>query len=39
MSVLVSNGRIAAIGPVSEVKAPANAEVLDARGKYLIPGL
>lgn len=39
MSVLVSNGRIAAIGPVSKVKTPANAEVLDARGKYLIPGL
>lgn len=39
MSVLISNGRIAAIGRGSEVKAPANAEILDAHGKFLIPGL
>lgn len=38
-SVLISNGRIAAIGPVARVKAPQNAEILDGRGKYLIPGL
>ena len=39
MSVLIADGRIAAIGPASELKAAANAEVLDAHGKYLIPGL
>jgi imidazolonepropionase-like amidohydrolase len=39
MAVLISDGRIAALGPVSAVKAPANAGVIDARGKYLMPGL
>jgi len=39
MSLLISNGRIAAIGPAAQVKAPANAETLDGRGKYLVPGL
>jgi imidazolonepropionase-like amidohydrolase len=39
MSLLISNGRIAAIGPVARVKVPANAEIIDGRGKYLIPGL
>lgn len=39
MSVLISGGRIAAIGPAARIKAHANAEILDGRGKYLIPGL
>jgi imidazolonepropionase-like amidohydrolase len=39
MSVLISSGRIAAIRPAAQMKAPANAEILDGRGKYLIPGL
>lgn len=39
MSLLISNGRIAAIGSVARVKAPANAEILDGHGKFLIPGL
>src|SRR5207245_8395855 len=39
MSVLISDGRIAVIGPATRVKANANAEVLEGRGKYLIPGL
>ncbi len=39
MSLLISDGRIAAIGPAERVKAPANAETLDGRGKYLLPGL
>lgn len=39
MSVLISNGRIAVIGHPSDMKLPLNAEILDARGKYLIPGL
>lgn len=39
MSVLISGGRITAMGPVSKVRVPTNAEVVDAHGKYLIPGL
>jgi imidazolonepropionase-like amidohydrolase len=39
MSLLISNGRIAVIGPATRVKTPTNAEILDGRGKYLIPGL
>jgi hypothetical protein len=39
MSLLISNGRIAAIGLAARMKAPVNAEILDGRGKYLIPGL
>ena len=39
MSVLISDGRIRAIRATSKLKAPANAEVLEGRGKYLIPGL
>jgi len=39
MTVVVDNGRIAAVGPAAEVKAPANARVIDGAGKTLIPGL
>src|ERR1700694_5824981 len=39
MSILISDGLIAKIGSASKVKAPADAEILDAHGKYLIPGL
>ncbi len=39
MSLLISDGHIAAIGPAARMKAPANAKILDGRGKYLIPGL
>jgi hypothetical protein len=39
MSLLISNGRIAAIGAAARVQTPANATILDGRGKYLIPGL
>jgi imidazolonepropionase-like amidohydrolase len=38
-SLLISDGHITAIGPAARVKAPANAEILDGRGKSLIPGL
>jgi cytosine/adenosine deaminase-related metal-dependent hydrolase len=38
-TVVVENGRIAAVGPASKVKAPANAQVIDGTGKTLIPGL
>jgi hypothetical protein len=36
-TVLVSGGRIAAVG--ARVAVPAGARVVDARGKYVIPGL
>jgi hypothetical protein len=39
MAVLISDGRIVALGLASAVKVPANAEVVDAHGQYLIPGL
>jgi hypothetical protein len=39
MSILISNGLIAAIGPSSEKKPSPDTEILDAHGKYLIPGL
>jgi imidazolonepropionase-like amidohydrolase len=36
-SVLVENGKIAAVG--KNVSAPADATVVDATGKYLMPGI
>jgi imidazolonepropionase-like amidohydrolase len=36
-SVLVHNGKIAAVGKT--VEAPANAKVIDATGKFLMPGI
>ncbi|MGH9759277.1 MAG: amidohydrolase family protein [Blastocatellia bacterium] len=38
MTVVISNGRISAIGPSGLIKAPPGSEVIDASGKYLIPG-
>lgn len=38
-TVLVRDGRIAAMGPVDAVRIPATALVLDGTGRYLIPGL
>jgi imidazolonepropionase-like amidohydrolase len=38
-TVLIRDGRIAAVGPNRSVKVPAGARRLDGRGKYLIPGL
>lgn len=35
--VLISKGKVAAIG--KDLKAPANARVIDATGKYLMPGI
>lgn len=37
--VLIEGGRIAAIGRAGEVDVPADATRLDARGKFVIPGL
>ncbi|HEY8892131.1 MAG TPA: amidohydrolase [Clostridium sp.] len=35
--ILVDHGKIIAIG--NEVKAPRNAEIIDAKGKFVIPGM
>src|SRR5688572_21417117 len=38
-TVLVIGNRIAAVGPVREVAVPNDAKVVEAAGRYLIPGL
>ena len=38
-SVVISADRIVRVGPDADVKPPANAEVIDAGGKFLMPGL
>jgi imidazolonepropionase-like amidohydrolase len=38
-SVLVRDGRIAAVGPAAEVEIPSGTRVVDGSGKFLIPGL
>jgi imidazolonepropionase-like amidohydrolase len=38
-TVIVSNKRIAAVGPASAVDIPRGAKVVDGSGKFLIPGL
>ena len=38
-TVVVQDGRIAAMGPVGEVPIPDGATRVDGRGKYLMPGL
>lgn len=38
-SVYVSGGKIAALGRFGDLRFPASALVVDARGRYLIPGL
>jgi imidazolonepropionase-like amidohydrolase len=38
-TVIVSNGRVAAIGASGTLRVPKDARVIDARGKFLIPGL
>ena len=39
MSVVIRNHKIAAIGPANTVVPPKDAEIVDATGKFLIPGL
>lgn len=39
MVVLIADHRIAAIGPANTKVIPQDAEILDATGKFLIPGL
>jgi len=38
-TVLVRNGFIAAVGPAASITVPADAERIEARGQYLMPGL
>ncbi len=38
-SILIRDGKIAAVGKNSEVRAGANARVIDATGMYVTPGL
>lgn len=38
-AVLISNGKVAAVGAAGSIKAPAGAMVVDGRGKTLLPGL
>ncbi len=39
MTVVVANGRVAAVGPAAKTKIPANAQVIEGTGKTLVPGL
>ena len=37
--VVITGSRITQVGPAAGVKPPPNAEVIDARGKFVMPGL
>jgi amidohydrolase family protein len=39
MAVMISGDRIAALGPSDGFRVPSDAQVVDATGKFLIPGL
>ena len=39
MTVVIKGGRIAALGKTAKLHVPENARVVDATGKFLIPGL
>jgi len=38
-TVLIRNGKIAAVGPDAQVVVPAGAQVIDATGKFVMPGI
>lgn len=38
-TVLIENGRIAAVGPSAATRTPRGATVIDGHGKWVIPGL
>lgn len=38
-TVVIEGGRIAAVGPSDEVDVPAGARRIEARGRYVMPGL
>ncbi len=37
--IVIENGKIASVGPRARVSIPAGARVIDAKGKFVIPGL
>ena len=39
MTVVITGGRITELGPTETVRVPKDAQVVDATGKFLIPGL
>src|SRR5437016_11681952 len=39
MTVIIQDDRIANIGKTAKIKPPKNAKIVDAHGKFLIPGL
>lgn len=39
MTVVISGGRVTAVGKAGAVRAPKDVQVVDAGGKFLIPGL
>jgi imidazolonepropionase-like amidohydrolase len=39
MTVVITGGRIAALGKTGDVRLPKDARIIDASGKFLIPGL
>ena len=38
-SILIRNGKIAAVGTNDQVTAPAGAQVIEATGKFVLPGI
>jgi imidazolonepropionase-like amidohydrolase len=38
-SVVIEGSRIVAVGPAARMKPPKDSQIIDARGKFLIPGL
>lgn len=38
-AIVIESGRITAVGPAGDVRIPPGARLVDARGKYVIPGL
>ena len=39
MTVLVSGDRVVRVAPDADMKSPADAEIIDAHGRFLMPGL
>lgn len=39
VTIVMENGRITGIGPASSLMPPPGAQVVDARGKFVVPGI
>ena len=39
MTVMITGNRITELGPGTDIRVPKNAQVVDATGKFMIPGL